>query len=111
DFSRRALLALRERAALVGGTVELSRLADCPGLRMSLPAHAHPVTSDAQLAPAPVGEPVEQRPRLTHLPWPALLAVADFVLLEAQVQTSELLYGPRLLNAVAVLAVAAPMAW
>jgi signal transduction histidine kinase len=58
-----------------------------------------------------VGDPAEQRPRLASLPWPVLLAVADFVLLEAQVQTSGLLQGPRLLNALAVVAVAAPLAW
>jgi signal transduction histidine kinase len=98
---------MRERAALVGGTVDPVSPDVGPGLRVSLPAHPLATAAD-QPAPPTLRE---RPPRLANLPWPVLLAAGDFVLLQTQVQTSSLLRGPRLLNALAVLAVAAPLAW
>jgi signal transduction histidine kinase len=107
ELSRVALAAMRERAALVGGTVDPASPGVGPGLRISLPAHS---VATAAHQPAPP-EPMQRPPRLANLPWPVLVAAGEFVLLQVQVQISSLLRGPRLLNALAVLAVAAPLAW
>jgi signal transduction histidine kinase len=107
ELSRRAFAAMRERAALVGGTVDPVSPDVGPGLRVSLPAHPLATAADKPAS----STPMERPPRLANLPWPVLLAAGDFVLLQTQVQTSSLLRGPRLLNALAVLAVAAPLAW
>jgi signal transduction histidine kinase len=107
ELSREVLLAMRERAALVGGAINAATPAGSTGLLVSLPAHSRATPANQ---PTP-SEPKTRAPRSTNLPWSAMLAAGDFLLLQAQVQTSSLLHGPRLLNALAVLAVAGPLAW
>jgi signal transduction histidine kinase len=111
-LSPAALLALGERVALAGGTVGASPPPSSACIRVSLPARAGTVPAVASPASPPVIPESGQRlRRLAELPWPALLAASAFVLLEVEVQTSGLLRGPRLLNLLGGLAVAAPLAW
>jgi signal transduction histidine kinase len=106
------VLALRERVSLAAGALGETPSDPSPGIRVWLPFGSAPVPT-LPVPPLPVATSTGGRPPagLGKLPWPALLAATFYILLEVEIQTSSLLHGSRLLNLLAGVAVAAPLAW